>query len=774
MEKLKSIIPWEITKTIQQQTTSYDLPSTSSTIHHFFSKSPLFHSMIEDLTNTELGYFVKNKKIGLELKSKGNSCFSAQDYSQALQFYSQALRVAPVDAVDKDNNLVATLYVNRASSLHKLNLFEESVRDCSRALSISPNYAKAWYRRGKVKTSLLNYEEAISDLKVAMKMEGTCSGKRQIENDIKLIANQHKSGSSTGTGVQNPSLIDDEVPQSKIQCIATITKGRGMASSCDIPPASLLHREEPYAAIILKKCRETHCHFCFNELPADTVSCSTCSMPLYCSENCQLQAGGLIQRKVVALNRTEDLSDELQRRFSEVTLESHSNSEVELTEHRHECVGVNWPTVLPSEVVLAGRIFVKLQEDSNDAKLDLSHNYGKLLPETKVELHVYSIVLLYCLYHSYGHKVELNGANVAKIIVIISQVKVNSMAIVRMNYQERVDQGENLSPGDAITNHLEQVRVGQAIYLTGSLFNHSCVPNIHAYFISRTLFIRATEFVFSGCPLDLSYGPEVGQSSYRQRQQFLQDNYSFKCECIGCSTINFSDLVLDGLHCANSDCRGVILDHSTADSERQKEIPNADLLIQKHQVNGLNSDDLKDIASLIFDQSSQPFKIQPGRCLKCGSTCDLNFLLAKVDEAEASLRSLQATVLSNKVRSGSLSEALRHFEVLRNVLHPYNKKLAKAQDILAEAFCSDGQTQQALDLCLASIEILKKIYGKGHIAVGNELLKLSSLQLAIADAGAADTVNQMDTIFSKYYGRHAHGMFPYLKHLKAGGGAQSF
>jgi hypothetical protein len=54
-----------------------------------------------------------------------------------------------------------------------------------------------------------------------------------------------------------------------------------------------------------------------------------------------------------------------------------------------------------------------------------------------------------------------------------------------------------------------QIRVGQALYKTGSLFNHSCKPNIHLYFLSRGLIMQTTEFVPTGCPLELSYGPEV-------------------------------------------------------------------------------------------------------------------------------------------------------------------------------------------------------------------------------------------------------------------------
>lgn len=31
----------------------------------------------------------------------------------------------------------------------------------------------------------------------------------------------------------------------------------------------------------------------------------------------------------------------------------------DVTEHKHECEGVNWPAVLPSEIVLAGRILAR-------------------------------------------------------------------------------------------------------------------------------------------------------------------------------------------------------------------------------------------------------------------------------------------------------------------------------------------------------------------------------------------------------------------------------
>lgn len=128
--------------------------------------------------------------------------------------------------------------------------------------------------------------------------------------------------------------------------------------------------------ILLKPCRETHCAFCFNVLPADTVPCASCSIPLYCSLKCQVQAGG--REFTVDNNRydfPEDLSDDLEQYAKNVTSTDFISSNIEYAaEHRHECRGMHWPAVLPSNVVLAGRILVKHREkqscDHGDPKID--------------------------------------------------------------------------------------------------------------------------------------------------------------------------------------------------------------------------------------------------------------------------------------------------------------------------------------------------------------------------------------------------------------------
>lgn len=63
--------------------------------------------------------------------------------------------------------------------------------------------------------------------------------------------------------------------------------------------------------------------------------------------------------------------------------------------------------------------------------------------------------------------------------------------------------------------------------------------------------------------------------------------------------------------------------------------------------------------------------------------------------------------------------------------------------------------------------MLKKLYHKNHIAVGNELVKLASLQLSLYDFESATyNIKQLEAITSCYYGSHATILFPYLDGLR--------
>jgi hypothetical protein len=363
---------------------------------------------MRELTDPELALCRKDKGRAVELKAQGNACFSKKEFRQALGFYSQALRNVPICSDEVDVNLVVAIYVNRASTMHKLGLLEECLRDCDRAIAVSPHYVKAWYRRGMVNASLKNYSSAIHDLEAALSMEVTSSGKNNIKRELQLILQKH--GNMIESRISNGDHKDAELPHTGqlhkvvLECMSTTDKGRGMFSPNDISPASLVHVEEPFAAIITKSCRETHCHFCFSEAPADVVFCPLCTVPIYCSKRCMEQAVGQIswnQDSGLELNQAMGLA---KLRMTSTSCKPSSSRQI--AEHKHECGGVHWAAVLPSDIVLAGRIMSLYIEKRmlagkgsamSGPNLDLVHHYDQDSSASKLESHIYAIVLFLCL-----------------------------------------------------------------------------------------------------------------------------------------------------------------------------------------------------------------------------------------------------------------------------------------------------------------------------------------------------------------------------------------
>lgn len=76
---------------------------------------------------------------------------------------------------------------------------------------------------------------------------------------------------------------------------------------------------------------------------------------------------------------------------------------------------------------------------------------------------------------------------------------------------------------------------------------------------------------------------QVGQWDYRNRQQFLQDNYSFKCQCSGCASVNLPDLVFNAFRCAKMNCSGVVLDDCMVEYGKHK-FSNLQVIAEDHSM----------------------------------------------------------------------------------------------------------------------------------------------------------------------------------------------
>jgi SET and MYND domain-containing protein 4 len=110
-------------------------------------------------------------------------------------------------------------------------------------------YLKGWYRRGKANESLQKYKNAICDLEVALGTEATTSGKRNIKQELEILRVRVDSLNTVEPSEDDIEVKDAIACDFPIACVTSITKGRGMASPNDIQSASLIHTENPLAAV---------------------------------------------------------------------------------------------------------------------------------------------------------------------------------------------------------------------------------------------------------------------------------------------------------------------------------------------------------------------------------------------------------------------------------------------------------------------------------------------------------------------------------------------
>ncbi|KAM3852133.1 protein unc-45 homolog B [Vipera latastei] len=94
----------------------------------------------------------------VQLKEEGNKFFQGNDYDNAIESYSGALKLA------KDPSLQAVLYRNRAACFLKKEKYAQVTSDATKAIDINPSDIKALYRRSQALEKLGKLDQAFKDV----------------------------------------------------------------------------------------------------------------------------------------------------------------------------------------------------------------------------------------------------------------------------------------------------------------------------------------------------------------------------------------------------------------------------------------------------------------------------------------------------------------------------------------------------------------------------------------------------------------------------------
>ncbi|XP_023283939.1 tetratricopeptide repeat protein 1 [Seriola lalandi dorsalis] len=111
----------------------------------------------------------------LTLKEKGNRQFKAGDWLEAEHSYTEALVLCPV-CFSRER---AVLFSNRAAARLHLDLKDQAISDCTRAIELNPDYVRALLRRAELYEQTEKLDEALEDYKKVLDRDPNQTSARQ-------------------------------------------------------------------------------------------------------------------------------------------------------------------------------------------------------------------------------------------------------------------------------------------------------------------------------------------------------------------------------------------------------------------------------------------------------------------------------------------------------------------------------------------------------------------------------------------------------------------
>ncbi|XP_015960167.1 uncharacterized protein LOC107484069 [Arachis duranensis] len=121
-----------------------------------------------------------------EAKAEGNKLFVDGKYEEALSQYELALQVA--SDMSSLVEIRSICHANRAVCFQKLGKYDNTVKECTKALDLNPVYIKALVRRGEAHEKLEHFEEAIADMKKILEIDPSNDQARKAIRRLEPLA----------------------------------------------------------------------------------------------------------------------------------------------------------------------------------------------------------------------------------------------------------------------------------------------------------------------------------------------------------------------------------------------------------------------------------------------------------------------------------------------------------------------------------------------------------------------------------------------------------
>lgn len=137
-----------------------------------------------------------------ELKAKGNAALQAENFTEAVKFYSEAIEIDPSNHI---------LYSNRSAAYAKTNEYASALKDAEKTIELKSDWPKGYSRKGAALELLENYDEAIMVYEQGLKVDPSNAQLQEALNNCKSSAAKPPSftlgGGADGNPFSDPKLF---------------------------------------------------------------------------------------------------------------------------------------------------------------------------------------------------------------------------------------------------------------------------------------------------------------------------------------------------------------------------------------------------------------------------------------------------------------------------------------------------------------------------------------------------------------------------------------
>lgn len=503
----------------------------------------------------------KNLEISTAFKVAGNKEFQSKKYAASLELYTKSALYAPANSVD-----LSIAIANRSASLFYLDRWQDCINDIKLAIKLgypenlryklhlraAQCHIKLGNRRLAVETvlqmhSILNQRNIPSEKKERLQRQVN-----DITSKISCMEDDADNTTDTTEFPSQPEVAYGENPNFRFASAAievkyTAEKGRYVVANRDIKRGQVLIVEKAFAFVPLSHVKVDICYNCCRSSGDTPVPCTECVDSTYCNIDCW---------------------DEARSSY-----------------HRWECLGNQmglWPQIGIS--YLAIRMLFKCTTATDDNRLnevqELVTNFSKLPPCDVISYGVTAIMLMMYLskYTDFFKVINLKECLISKLsnnfncdLTTESDERLYVSSLLLRHILQLISNGHAITKINAIADNnknklliQQQDRIATAIYPSASMMNHSCEPNIINSFLGHILITKATQDIMAGEEVFNCYGADFRRMPRKERQDKMESQYCFKCNCAACTIPEYEDTLKKFTAMKCPECSGPLNDNRQA------------------------------------------------------------------------------------------------------------------------------------------------------------------------------------------------------------------